>query len=275
MHLFLVRHGETVDNVAGLYAGSRDSALTAHGVLQVRRLATHLAAGDGDAASVTVRHIFSSNLRRAVDTAEAIREAQKRAGLELAVVQLAELREKDFGSGEGVKYGTGARVAHEGAETAEAMKKRVDRFLDDHLLPVLDGSESKDDACVVVAHGIILSVLWKVLCARFPATAVSVASEAQGAGGLQPAWSNTGYLCAVLARRADAVTVEEEGSSLSASFSQWKLHVKAVNATHHLKGLKKTRGGIGSAKFDTKQKTMDSFFKPASRKRKAEDEAER
>lgn len=136
MHLFLVRHGETVDNVAGLYAGSRDSALTTHGVLQTRRLATHLA------QTVVVKHLFSSNLRRAVDTAEAVRDAQKRAGLDL--VQLPELREKDFGSGEGTKYGTGVKTVHEGAETSEEMKKRVDRFLDDHLLPLLDTSKSSE-----------------------------------------------------------------------------------------------------------------------------------
>ena len=39
------------------------------------------------------------------------------------------------------------------------------------------------------------------------------------------------------------------------------LAVKAVNSVEHLKGLKKTRGGIGSLKHDSNQKTMDAFFK--------------
>jgi hypothetical protein len=39
------------------------------------------------------------------------------------------------------------------------------------------------------------------------------------------------------------------------------LVVKAVNSQEHLKGLKKTRGGIGSLKHDDKQQTMESFFK--------------
>jgi len=39
------------------------------------------------------------------------------------------------------------------------------------------------------------------------------------------------------------------------------LVVKAVNSQEHLKGLKKTRGGIGSLKHDSNQKTVDSFFK--------------
>lgn len=44
------------------------------------------------------------------------------------------------------------------------------------------------------------------------------------------------------------------------------LAVKAVNCLAHLKGVKKTRGGIGNLKHDEGQKTISSFFK----KRKAE-----
>ena len=44
------------------------------------------------------------------------------------------------------------------------------------------------------------------------------------------------------------------------------LFIRAVNNTEHLKGLKKARGGTGSLKHDSTQKTMDSFFK----KRKTE-----
>ena len=141
MHIFLIRHGESVDNVAGLYAGSRDSALTAHGVLQTRRLGLHLAR-----SGVHVKHIFSSNLQRAVKTAEAVLDAQnpKAKGNAVELVQLTELREKDFGSGEGVRFGVGKsgdRKPHEGAETPEAMRVRADRFLDDHLFPALRSSE--------------------------------------------------------------------------------------------------------------------------------------
>lgn len=40
-----------------------------------------------------------------------------------------------------------------------------------------------------------------------------------------------------------------------------KMRIIAVNSTAHLAGLKKTKGGIGSAKFDEGQKTIESFFK--------------
>ncbi|CAM1510613.1 Fc.00g009480.m01.CDS01 [Cosmosporella sp. VM-42] len=268
MRFFLIRHGETVDNVAGLYAGSRDSALTTHGVLQTRRLATYLA------EKHTLTHLFSSNLVRAVKTAEAVRDAQKRAhSNELAVVQLPELREKHFGSGEGVKYGLkGPKTEHQGAETLEAMKSRIDRFLDDHLCPLVD-----DDAAsiCVVSHGIILGVLFTSLYARLPFDSVTVAPDAQASMAvdtalIRPAWSNTGYLEGVFSplESDDEKTLSRGGQR---SQLNGKLLVKAINSIDHIKGLKKTRGGIGSAKFDEKQKTMDSFFKTTSRKRKLQE----
>ncbi|KAI9167875.1 putative phosphatase [Paramyrothecium foliicola] len=283
MRLFLVRHGETVDNVAGLYAGSRDSALTVHGVLQAQRLASHLA----DAVYAT--HIFSSNLQRAVMTAEAVCAAQAciRPPTEvLSVVQLPELREKHFGSGEGVKYGAAARTEekkeHVGAETVEQMRARVSRFLDDHLTPLLadpgPASMGVTPCVIVVAHGIILSVLFKTLCARFLSGAIVLSSEAQGASlassspvpVLSPAWSNTGYLEATI---LDTVSGQET-SCARLPANLWlakRLLVEQVNCVIHLKGLKKTRGGIGSARFDEKQRTMDSFFGIASKKRKLDD----
>src|ERR1700761_205792 len=67
MKLYLIRHGETVDNVAGLYAGSRDSTLTNHGVEQTERLGEYLARN-----GVKFTHVFASPLSRAYKTAEAV-----------------------------------------------------------------------------------------------------------------------------------------------------------------------------------------------------------
>jgi 2,3-bisphosphoglycerate-dependent phosphoglycerate mutase len=277
MQIFLIRHGESVDNVAGLYAGSRDSALTAHGVLQTRRLGSHLARSD-----VHIKHIFSSNLQRAVKTAEAVLDAQnpKAKGNAVELVQLTELREKDFGSGEGMKFGigkSGDRKPHEGAETAEAMRVRADRFLDDHLFPILQSSECpvEDAACVVVAHGLILGTLFRAICARLLPGHLTLGPEVPKAGSeyrselpVLPTWSNTGYLHGVF---SPSTHVRSDSGPTGRELLDGKFLVKEVNRTDHLKGLKKTRGGIGSARFDDKQKSIDSFFGSQAKKRKADE----
>lgn len=297
MRLLLVRHGETVDNVASLYAGSRDSALTNHGVLQSRRLAEHLAPklspgpppspthtvngeepGQPDVAAsppASVTHLFSSNLQRAVKTAEAIQGALGQRGRQAVhLQQLAELREKHFGSGEGQSFAAGAKrdEPHVGAETPAAIRARVDSFLERHLLPLLtpvaegEHSPNTSSAVVIVAHGIILSVLFRRLCEHC-ASRVTLDTDVQrdvspAAHGREvtPSWSNTGYLDATLSSSASPTTPRD--------WTQVSMHVSRVNVTDHLKGLRKTRGGIGSARFDDKQKTIESFF---TKKRKLAD----
>jgi len=274
MHLFLVRHGESVDNVAGLCAGSRDSPLTSHGVLQGRRLGAHLV--DRAAAIGPVAHIFSSDLQRASKTAEAILDAQKHAQAEGAfgppLVRLVELRERDFRSSEGRRFGSGSDTAnpHPDAESHDEMKIRVDRFIETHLRPLLSEGESAAVArrsIVIVAHGIILNVLLKSLLSTFaPDELSSLYPSGDPARRSQHmAWSNTGYL--------EATVLQSSSSSralpgLAEEAAQIGLAVAAVNCLDHLQGLKKTRGGIGSAKFDENQRTLDPFFGPASKKQK-------
>lgn len=263
MLLLLIRHGETVDNVAGIYAGSRDSALTSHGVLQARRLATYLAEG----LESSLKFIFSSDLQRAAKTAEAIAMEQKHTcSRVIPVVEFAELREKDFGSDEGIKFGDSRGRAPD-SETAELMKARVDAFLDEHLLPLLNSqADGTSSACAIVSHGIILGVLYRALCARVSRGGITVDPNPSAASSLisSPFWDNTGFLeCTVSMTGA----VPDEDKSLPL-----RLHVSRVNCTVHLRDLKKTRGGIGSAAFDEKQRTLASFFVPgSSKKRKSQD----
>ncbi|ROW11947.1 hypothetical protein VPNG_05215 [Cytospora leucostoma] len=308
MRLFLVRHGESVDNVAGLYAGSRDSPLTNHGVLQARRLGAHLASRSSIIGPV--HRIFSSNLQRAVKTAEAITEAQAGvAGVSdmPTVVQLAELRERDFGSEEGKRYGTRAQPAEIAArpvnwvepESREAMKSRVDRFIQAYLIPtVLRGFESDaNHSVVVVAHGIIHNVLLRSLLSQFgpeEITRLSRPSDPPGRSESLASWSNTGYLEANLRLVKRPATTAPVGLNSAALFPSQtnpptaaqpaltavgyskgeapalaiRMTVQTVNSNHHLAGLKKTRGGIGSAAFDQKQKTLDSMFSRPAQKPK-------
>ncbi|RYP09681.1 hypothetical protein DL764_001107 [Monosporascus ibericus] len=272
MYLLLIRHGESVDNVAGLFAGSRDSSLTNHGVLQARRLGAHLAKRRDVIGPI--KQIFTSNLQRAYHTAEAVAHAQPftdagmtEAQTHLEVVRLPELQEKNFGSSEGKKFGARTAAsqgdAHSDSETRDSMKTRVDRFLDLYLAPVIDEYVTEDVAVVIIAHGIILGILFRELLSRYSTKQLDSVH-----GDTIAAWSNTGVLQAKIEPpSAEATSLEQ-----SRHRDGLKLTVQLTNNVDHLQGLRKTRGGIGSANFDSRQRTMDSFFIPASKKRKLDDD---
>ena len=68
LRIFLVRHGETADNVEMRYLGRRDEPLTEKGIRQAEQTAAAL-------ASFSIRTVFTSPLMRTMDTAVRIRDA--------------------------------------------------------------------------------------------------------------------------------------------------------------------------------------------------------
>ena len=83
--LYLVRHGETVDNVNQIMQGQAQGKLTENGIRQAQEVRDQLASEDFSA-------IISSDLKRSVDTAKIIAEPH-----DLEVVQTPLLRERDWG----------------------------------------------------------------------------------------------------------------------------------------------------------------------------------
>jgi hypothetical protein len=254
---------------------------------------------------VKVAHIFSSDLQRAVRTAEAIRTAQSPTPPETTKLEI--LREQDFGFYEGKKTierprdsnGKSGKEAHADAhrndpgfkdvESPKAMRLRMGTFVDAHLVQLLNNVPS-DGTVVVVAHGIILIYLWRVILKRFNPGNVTLApgvQTAEGWSGLERlgGWSNTGYLDLEITPGATSnlgqspsppktpskllddvlppadLSIEVKSVKPPQKFLDMSLVVNAVNSQEHLKGLKKTRGGLGSLKHDSGQKTMDSFLK--------------
>ena len=84
--LYLVRHGETVDNVRQIMQGQTQGQLTEKGIRQACQVSNEL-------SGVPLDAVIASDLKRSVDTARIIAEPH---GLE--VIQTPLLRERDWGS---------------------------------------------------------------------------------------------------------------------------------------------------------------------------------
>jgi probable phosphoglycerate mutase len=132
--LLLVRHGETDWNAAGRLQGHTDRPLNDYGRTQATKLAEQLA-GDGIAA------IYSSDLARARETAQILAER-----LGLPVVVDPDLREKNWGTWEGLTPDERLTVEYEG-ETTEEHRKRTLRAVERIALA------HPADRVVVVTHG--------------------------------------------------------------------------------------------------------------------------
>jgi broad specificity phosphatase PhoE len=114
--LLLVRHGETDWNADGRLQGQTDRPLTDYG----RRQSTQLAA---KLADEKLEAIYASDLARARETAEIVAER-----LRLPVMLDPDLREKDWGTWEGLTAVERDRVEFVG-ESTEAHQERTMRAL--------------------------------------------------------------------------------------------------------------------------------------------------
>jgi broad specificity phosphatase PhoE len=133
--LLLVRHGETDWNADGRLQGQTDRPLSDFGRKQARRLADELAAEGFEA-------IYSSDLSRARETAEIIG-----ARLGLSVELDSDLREKDWGTWEGLTAVERDRVEFAG-ESTEAHQERILR-----ALRRISESHPDGTSILVVTHG--------------------------------------------------------------------------------------------------------------------------
>ena len=273
----------------------KDSALTIHGSLQAERLGKFLAK-----AGLDFTHIFASDLQRAVKTAGAIRSwiDAVHPDPKLRVTELTVLREQDFGYYEGKPFYARPRESSKSGkehhrsqhqddpdfkdvESKESMDRRMNDFLRDHLVPIIhEEGWTKEKTVAIVSHGIILSHLWRCLLKTLPKDSVTLSPGVSiGSGGVTPleylgGWSNTGYLELDLHTRSPARAHNKarptspsqspklsSPSSFDKSLSGYYVSIKTVNGKAHLQGLKRTKGGVGSAKFDEGQKSIESFFK--------------
>ena len=154
--LLLVRHGDTELNSAERYWGRSDVKLSAAGVEQAEGLRDRLAVEK-------INAVYSSNLERALVTAEIIASSHQ-----LAVITCAELREVNFGQLEGLNFSEISRLYPElaklwaerstklkypGGESLVEFNTRVSKFLsrlDKHTV---------GETILIVAHAGVLRTL--------------------------------------------------------------------------------------------------------------------
>ena len=111
--LLLVRHGITESNSARKFVGHSDVELSATGYRQVERLHDRLADDKIDA-------VYSSDLRRALVTAEVISSGHK-----VDIVTCPELREVHYGNIEGLTFEEISRLYPEIAESLTNFSLRL------------------------------------------------------------------------------------------------------------------------------------------------------
>ena len=148
--LILVRHGETLLNVARITQGWSDSALSERGQQQVLLLAERM-------KEIRPTALYSSPLGRAMSTAQAIADA---TGLE--IVPLDDLREMNYGRWEGRAF-TDIRVEDEdlyrrwiaeeecpcpGGESHADVRRRMQRAFD----------AISAERAVLVSHGTAIRI---------------------------------------------------------------------------------------------------------------------
>ncbi len=160
--LLLVRHGETDWNTEGRLQGHTDRPLSEYGREQARRLAEEL---DGE----ELQAVYASDLARARETAEIVGER-----LGLPVVLDPDLREKNWGSWEGLTPAERDRVDFVGESTEQhagrmlrALRRIAERHPDARVLVVTHGGSMRRVQTAVL--GLALPVVencgrWSCAC---------------------------------------------------------------------------------------------------------------
>ena len=157
MKIWFVRHGETEWNRTKRYQGHSDIPLNENGRRQAQETASLL-------AKETLSAIYASDLKRAVETAEAIAQTH-----ELRVQQKPELRELHFGLWEGLRY---EQIMEKWADELSLMYEHPEKGcapegegfseLAKRAWPALQAireAHQEEDAIAVVAHGGTIRVL--------------------------------------------------------------------------------------------------------------------
>lgn len=162
LHIYFVRHGETVWNTLKIFQGRSNSPLTELGISQAEKLSAHL-------KSINFNKVYSSPLGRAIQTTELILGDR-----DFEINLIDEFQEINMGKVEGIPreefeinypaeyHNFWNDAVHynpssfEG-ESYEEILNRVQKGLEKLI------SENKDGNILVVSHGITLKALFNII----------------------------------------------------------------------------------------------------------------
>ena len=159
--VFLIRHGQTLWNKEGRYQGNKDIGLTEVGVEQARLTAEYL-------SDVNFSSIYSSPLKRAMNTANIINKINK--GKNLNIIVREKLKEMNFGKWEGMKFEEIGKIFHAdyqhwlsdpynncptGGESFRKVKERAIIEIES----IVKENEKGSNIAVITHGGVILSIL--------------------------------------------------------------------------------------------------------------------
>ncbi|KAI0312499.1 histidine phosphatase superfamily [Amylostereum chailletii] len=156
--VYIVRHGETAENRGGVIQGQKDTTLNEEGRRQAERVGERFAR-----EGVRFERVWTSDLRRTVETMERILEKQVDGGKAVPVVKSAEMRERCMGKWEGVaieRRRQASKREAEGGESGVESVESVSRRAAEWWEGAIGGLDSeREREVLVVSHGYWISVL--------------------------------------------------------------------------------------------------------------------
>lgn len=146
--LYIVRHGETEENAAGILQGHLPGHLNEEGKRQARELRDKL-------ASVSFDTLLCSDLQRCLDTARILNEPHG-----LTIEPTALLRERDWGTLTGISYLKARQQLNNTVESTDDLFARARKF----LLYVTEFHAGQ--TLLVVSHGLFSRVIQGALLGK-------------------------------------------------------------------------------------------------------------
>lgn len=144
IRIYLIRHGQTKENVAGILQGHMPGELTEEGKKQVSETGEKL-------KDIKFEALYCSDLKRCMDSAEIIN-----GFLNLEIRPSVLLRERDWKEFTGKYIRDVFDKVNEGTETIEEMKQRALRFIHEVTAIHSEGN------ILIVSHGLFCRVFMAV-----------------------------------------------------------------------------------------------------------------